>query len=384
MPMNCVRLIVADLRRFIYVNGNQMGAILQKRREIKMAIRVGIIGTGFGAQVHAPILQRHPDYSVAAISGIRPGRAGSEAAKHGIPYAFDDWRRMIAEIPLDLVVVASSPDQHRKMTVAALEAGCHVVCEKPPAMNAFEVQAMKEMARRRGRSVFINFEWRYLPQRQAVNRLLEQKAPGETVHVSWSEAWALWPRIQADDNGWQWQAGKGGGMLGAVGSHMLDALQFWFGPFRTVEGFTSRLVHHRRGAHGMEASTADDSFFVHGAFEQGATYALQFIAAAAGRSPRVEIFGKDGTVLLEGDKLAMAAAGSTRYTPLPVDQPMDASSFPGPARGYVHAQWMFYQDLAEAMRGASKPSLATLKDAERVQAAIDKINGGKGSVPGHE
>ncbi|WP_052703064.1 Gfo/Idh/MocA family protein [Paenibacillus beijingensis] len=339
-----------------------------------MAIQAGIIGTGFGAQVHAPILQQHPAYNVTAISAIRPGRAANEAANHGIPNAFNDWRRMISDLPLDLIVVASSPDFHMEMTIFALEAGCHVVCEKPPALNAAEVRAMKEIAKRHNRKVFMNFEWRYLPQRQAIKRILEHNELGDIFHVNWSEAWPLWPKIKEDDNGWQWRAENGGGMLGAVGSHMIDALQFWFGPFLTVQGFTSRHVHERRGRNGMEPSTADDSFFVHGAFERGGTYALQFIMASAGRAPRIEIFGTKGSLILEGEKLTMAGAASDQYIPVHVDQPMDASSFPAAIKGYVHAQWMFYHDLAEVVAGGFKPALATLSDAEKVQTAIDKIN----------
>jgi predicted dehydrogenase len=154
-------------RPFYYYFANTIYNVTKGR--CVMTIRVGIIGAGYGAQVHAPILQRHPDYEVLAISSLRPGRADTVATSLGIPNACYDWHSMLNDIPLD--------------------------------------------------------------ERQAVKKALEDHTIGDIFHVNWTEAWPLWPRIRDDQNSWQWQVEKCGGMLGAVGSHMIDALQHWFGPF---------------------------------------------------------------------------------------------------------------------------------------------------------
>lgn len=345
-----------------------------------MGYRTGIIGTGFGAQVHAPLLMKHPDFDVVALSSIRPGRAEKIAQVAGIPHAFDDWRRMIEETPLDVVVVASQPALHLDMTRFALQSGLHVLCEKPPALHGSEVSEMQSLAQICDRIVAMNFEWRYLPERQAVKQLLQDGAIGEIFHVDWSEARPLWPKIKEEPYGWQWEADSGGGMLGAIGSHMIDALYHWFGPVsRNVNGFTKNHVHERRNGSGYTSTNAEDSFLMNGEFENGTTFSLQFIAAAVGRAPRIEIFGSEGTLILEGTNLSMALLGQNDFVPVPMKAPMDASSFPKEIRGYVHAQWMLYNDLSAALSGAEPVDLPGLNSAAVVQGIMDQVRANRGS-----
>ncbi|WP_223067186.1 Gfo/Idh/MocA family protein [Paenibacillus caui] len=336
-----------------------------------MTFSVGIIGTGFGAQVHVPILQRHPDYSVMAISSMRPGRAEAEAQKYGIPSAYSNWRQMLRDTLLDLVVIATSPDHHHEMAAASLQAGIPVLCEKPPALNAAEMETLRNVSAQAGLVAAFNFEWRYLPERQKIGSILGSGQLGTIFHVHWSEAWPLWPRIRDEENSWQWQKHKGGGMLGAVGSHMIDALLHWFGPFANIHGFTTNHVEQRKGPHGMEPSTADDSFFLHGTFKKGASFSLQFITAAVVRKSVLEIFGSEGTLSLEGSELRCALQPNKEFTAIQYDKPMDSSSFPRSIQPYIHAQWMLYNDLAKALAGRLPPSLPIVADALRVQEAMD-------------
>lgn len=98
-----------------------------------MSIRAGVIGTGFGAMVHAPVLKVHPAYEFVAIASIRPGRAEQAATAHGISKAYDDWLQMLHENNLDLIVIATKPCLHVEMVERALATSHHVLCEKPLA-----------------------------------------------------------------------------------------------------------------------------------------------------------------------------------------------------------------------------------------------------------
>jgi predicted dehydrogenase len=142
----------------------------------ELKIRTGIIGTGFGAQVHAPILLRHPEFELKAISSIRAGRADKVSKELGIPFSFDNWKEMIDEVDLDLVVIASEPASHMEMTIYAVNSGANVLCEKPPALNDSQVTEMNKAAELQNKIVSINFEWRYLPERQAIQGY---------VHAQW-------------------------------------------------------------------------------------------------------------------------------------------------------------------------------------------------------
>jgi predicted dehydrogenase len=332
-----------------------------------LAIRTGIIGTGFGAQVHGPVLKRHPEYELVAISSIRPGRAQAAAERLGLSQAYQDWRRMIAEARLDLAVIASEPSLHSEMSLACLEAGLHVLCEKPPALNADQASAMHCAARRAGRIAAINFEWRFSPERQAIKRILDAGKLGALYHVDWAEAWPLRPQKRKARSEWETVSGKGGGMLGAVGSHMIDALQYWFGPMKLYHGFTAR-----ESIPGPEG--ANDSFFVHGIWPDGGSFALQFIASSTIRPARLEIHGSGGTLLLHDKQLTFASSGSSGYKAVPVEQPLDARLFAPEIRGYIHAQWSLYGELARAIRGEEAPALPAFEDGVRVQRVMDTIN----------
>lgn len=338
-----------------------------------MGIRVGIIGTGYGARVHAPVLLKHPDYELVALSGVRPGRARAEAERLSIPQAFDDWKKMIEESALEMVVIASEPMVHADMTTASLEAGVHVLCEKPPALNLAEVKAMKRVADVKDRHLFINFEWRYLPERQAIKRLLEEGSLGDVIHVHWREARGMLDRIREAENTWLWKAERGGGMLGAIGSHMIDALHHWFGDLETVQGQLVRQIKTRRGEHGPEESTADDSFMFLGMFQKGGTCSAQFISSAIGVEPRLEIFGTKGTLVLEGNLLRIATTPSAEFKDVELPKRMDESGFPAAIQAYIHPQWTLYTELARALAGEKRDSLPDFDDAIRVQSVLDQL-----------
>ncbi|MCL6601165.1 MAG: Gfo/Idh/MocA family oxidoreductase, partial [Alicyclobacillus macrosporangiidus] len=174
-----------------------------------MPIRVGIIGTGFGATVHAPILKQHPKYDLVSIASMRPGRATDVAVDLGIPNAYDDWRQMMNAGGLDLIVIATKPGLHAEMVEHALSTSHHVLCEKPPALNGSEAERMAEVSHGSARVAAMNFEWRYLPERQAVQRILNGRQLGDIIQVNWSEVWPLWPQIRESEASWHWLAEEG-------------------------------------------------------------------------------------------------------------------------------------------------------------------------------
>ncbi len=131
-------------------------------------IRVGVIGTGFGAAVHIPALKHLPEFEVAAVCSRRAARARSVAAEHKIPTVCTDFREMVNDQEIDAVVVAAPPYLHHQMTLAALEAGKHVLCEKPMARNLAEARDMVKMAERAGVAAMVNHEFRFLPLRSRI------------------------------------------------------------------------------------------------------------------------------------------------------------------------------------------------------------------------
>lgn len=338
-----------------------------------MSIRIGIIGTGFGATIHAPILKQHPAYDLMAIAGMRPGRAEQAASAQDIPKAYDDWRQMLSDGDLDLIVIATKPGLHAEMVEHALATSHHVLCEKPPALNVTEAEKMTKATHESGKVVAMNFEWRYLLERQAVGRILNEHQLGDIVHVNWSEVWSLWPQIRDSEASWDWSAEEGGGMLGAIGSHIIDALCHWFGSFSHIQGQAVNHVPRRKNGQEWMKTTAEDSFSFVGRLEFETAFAVNCTVAAAGRPPQVEIVGTEGTLRIEGQELTVATVSSKEFQPVELESLMDTSAFPKEVQGYVHSQWRLYDDLARAVGGEHCPDLPTMDDALRVQAVMDAV-----------
>src|SRR5687768_3073330 len=111
-------------------------------------VRVGVVGTSrYADLMHLPNLKSHPRADLVAICGRNQERAGAMAQKYGIAQVYDDYRAMLERGGLDAVVVATPDDLHYPITMQALDAGQHVLCEKPLALTAAQARAMYERAR---------------------------------------------------------------------------------------------------------------------------------------------------------------------------------------------------------------------------------------------
>src|SRR5262245_25576981 len=134
-------------------------------------IRVGVIGTGWTANIQAPAFQALPnDFEVVALTSARRERAEAAAAKLGIPNVFTDYREMLALPGLDAVYVGAPPHLHHEMTLAAAAAGKHLICEKPTALDAGQAREMIGAARAAGVTAMLGFEFRWHPARWYLTR----------------------------------------------------------------------------------------------------------------------------------------------------------------------------------------------------------------------
>src|ERR1700687_1107576 len=143
-----------------------------------MALRVGIVGTGFGARVQVPGF-RAAGFEVTAICSAHLDRARTAAEQAGIPVAVDAVSDLVGRSDVDVVCVSSPPTLHREHTLAALDAGKQVIREKPMARDSAHARAMLATAERAGVVHAIDHEFRYTPARLKVKELIEAHAVGE-------------------------------------------------------------------------------------------------------------------------------------------------------------------------------------------------------------
>src|SRR3954466_3075924 len=142
-------------------------------------IRVGIIGTGFGASIHLTALRESDDFETVAICSRRPERARAAALDHSVSVHSSDFRELVRDERIDAVIVATPPHLHHSMTIAALEAEKHVLCEKPMARTLAEAKDMQRIADRVGSVAMINHQLRFLPLRARIHELIHEGFIGE-------------------------------------------------------------------------------------------------------------------------------------------------------------------------------------------------------------
>jgi predicted dehydrogenase len=348
-------------------------------------VRIGFIGSGFARRVQLPALAFVPGTKAIAVASGKRANAEAVAREFGVPHVYDDGSQLARSPDVDLVVVSSTPDSHARYAIAALEAGKHVLCEKPMALDGYEAAKMVEAAERRPRQVaWIDHELRYEPNRRRVRELIRSNAIGELRHIELS----LKPYLRGDgrpqptDAPWNWwyDAARGGGLLGAVGSHLIDLCRFWSGgEITTVAGRVESFVSERRDESGIvRPVTADDyaSCVLGTSSGVAATITLSAVAHH-GPGHFCQITGSEATLQLTGEtRLEMGKAGAPLED---ISAPDDLWEKTKPNNMWARAFVRLMREMVQAIRatpGSGEP--ATFRHGWQVQRVLDAIRAGGG------
>ena len=186
-------------------------------------LRIGVVGLGMGRH-HVRGFKEHPAAEVVAVADTDAHRLHEMANELGVPGRYTNAADMIHRERLDVVSIATPNKFHAPLTLAALEAGCHVLCEKPMAMNATEARQMLAAAARAGRRLMINFSYRFTEQSWALKKEVESGVLGEVYFAR-----TIWHRRRGLPGFGGWFGQKelsGGGPLIDLGVHRLD-LALW-------------------------------------------------------------------------------------------------------------------------------------------------------------
>ena len=262
---------------------------------------IGIIGVGFGAQVHVPGF-RSEGWEVAAICSRTREKAQKAADEAGIASVYTDPMELIRRDDLAAIAIITPPGAHHRLSIMALDAGKHVLCEKPFAMDAKQAEEMRAAADKSGRTAMIAHEFRHTPQRAYIRQLLADGYIGKfqlcTMELFLDRYVSPEPRPLS----WNAYKSEGGGLLGALGSHYIDALRFWFGEIATVSGwlaaFRPDVVDAATGK--IVKAETDDTFSFTVTFKSGgmATMTSSFAATPA-RGAKIAVMGDRGTLIAE-------------------------------------------------------------------------------------
>lgn len=219
-------------------------------------LKVGVVGLGYAGVTHAESYLRLPGVEVVALAGKEAERLVSLGQSLGIPHLYDDWTDLVALDELDIVSVATPNALHGPISIAALEAGKHVFCEKPLAVHAEEARRMGEAARRADRVLEVAFNHRRRADVQYLARYLAEVGIGDIYHVR-----ASWKRRSGIPGLASWFTNKslaGGGALIDLGPHVLDIVLFLLGEPRVTT--VSAVTHGALGRAGYGAMDREAQF----------------------------------------------------------------------------------------------------------------------------
>ncbi|WP_216827408.1 Gfo/Idh/MocA family protein [Alkalihalobacterium elongatum] len=341
-------------------------------------IRVGIIGTGFGSKVHAPIMKNHPDFEVVAISSVHRGSLEDVEKETGITAVYSNWKKMLEQESLDLLSIASAPYLHHEMAVEGLKRKLHIYCEKPMAFDARQSQEMLEAKSKAGLFGFINFEFRFLPARQKVKEILSSGQLGEILHIQYKCTFNGYQSLSKNKRGWLGQQQFGGGMLGAIGSHMFDSLLWWTGhKVRDIYGQLPIHIPSVTSDGETEVRTAEDAFQTTGTFDTGATFSVELTSAAHHKANqwRLEVFGTNGTLIMTDDQYVEVGIGDSQLTPVElsakIQEPINLSAR---ALSYYQAFYPMLDAVSQTIKdNTPHPHVPTFEHGHEVQIILDAI-----------
>jgi predicted dehydrogenase len=331
-------------------------------------IRVGVVGTSWWTDpFHLAKLKEVSGADLAAVCGRNRSRAEEMAAKYAIPQVYTDYQDMIEHGNLQALVVAAPDDLHYPITMAALDAGLHVFCEKPLASNTNQAKAMMDKAEQMGVKHMVCYTFRYFSVHRYLHELIGQGYLGRIYQINFRHMFDYGP-----DFVWRFDKSRANGILGDLGSHMIDMARWLVGEIAQVSGQRSSFIT-RTGPDGQTVDSANDAATLALRFVNGAQGVIQVnaVAQVTGEDSQVvTLFGEEGT--LEGRCFKGEDRGEVRgfrrgdkntqilenpYKVLPPDDPI--SSVPLGHRSFIDS--ILFDRVTEP----------TFLDGYRAQQVID-------------
>ncbi|XZN94318.1 MAG: Gfo/Idh/MocA family protein [Microcoleus sp.] len=276
-------------------------------------IGVAVVGTGFGQKIHIPGFQAHHRTEVVAVYHRNLDKAQAIASSQNIPYACNSIEDIIAIPEVAAVSISTPPFLHFEMAKKVLAAGKHLLLEKPTALTANEARELYKLTNKSQTNpespsaktiATMDFEFRFIPSWQMLAELLATGYVGEKRLIKID--WLVSGRADAN-RPWNWysQKDKGGGVLGATGSHVFDYINWLFGPVKRlsgqlITGISARPDPDELGK--LKPVDADDSCTLMLELADGTPCQVCLSSVTyQGRGHWVEIYGSKGTLVLGSD-----------------------------------------------------------------------------------
>ena len=349
-------------------------------------IRLGLIGASvsgtWSSRSHLPAVQASADIELMAVCTTRAESADAARQAFGARLAFDDYRKMIASPEIDAVAVVVRVPSHYEPTKAALEAGKHVYCEWPLGRSTSEAVEVAALAEAQGLVTAVGLQARVNPALMHLKELVEDGYIGEmmAVHVSMIRDGVL---TRPSHRTWQRDAELGANTLTIANGHTIDAMRFVTGDFARLSAAVATEARQwlDTGTNIWLDVTSPDNIAVSGRLGNGAVVSSHVgHIPYAGSGYRMEIYGRDGTLVASGDDspqlgevVLHGAKGGSKLAPISVPERFTVASSGTPI-GEARNVGQMYALFARAIRG-DKAQLPHFGTAVELHRLVDAIKG---------
>ena len=369
------------------------------------ALGVAMIGYAFMGKAHSNAWRNVasyfdvPAFEQKVLVGRDAAAVAEAAAKYGWQETATDWRTVIDRDDIHVVDICAPGWMHAEIAIAALEAGKHVLLEKPLANTLAEAEAITaaaQAARAKGVQSMVGFNYRRVPALALAKELVGEGRLGaiRQVRAAYLQDWL------ADETApMTWRLKKetaGSGALGDIASHAVDQVLFLLGDRVTeVSGRLQTFVDRRPGAEGLEDVTVDDAAWATLHLASGAIASVEASRVATGRknSLQIEIYGDKGALRFDLENLnelqfldATAPAREQGFRRIVVTEPehpyVDAWWPQGHIIGWEHTFTHEVRDLLLAIDGGTppSPSFEDGLEVQRILAAVEESAAAKSAL----
>jgi predicted dehydrogenase len=369
------------------------------------ALGVAMIGYAFMGKAHSNAWRNVgsffdvPAFEQKVLVGRDAGQVAEAAAKYGWAESATDWHSILERDDIHIVDICTPGWMHAEIAIAALEAGKHVLVEKPLANTLAEAEAMTDAARTardRGVQSMVGFTYRRVPALALARELIGEGRLGTVRHV---RAAYLQDWLSDAEAPMTWRLNKetaGSGALGDIASHAIDQVLFLLGdPVTEVSGRLHTFTPQRPGRHGTEEVTVDDAAWATLALASGAIASVEVSRVATGQknSLKLEIYGDKGSLLFDLENLnelgfldATVPVREQGFRRILVNEPehpyLEAWWPQGHIIGWEHTFTHQIRDFLTAIstREAPSPSFEDGLNVQRILAAVEESANAKSSI----
>ncbi len=271
--------------------------------ENQAKIGVAVIGTGFGVKVHIPGFIAHPRTEVVAVYHRDLDTAQAIATAHNIPQKSDNIAEIVALPSVAAVSISTPPFLHYEMAKTVLQAGKHLLLEKPLTLNVAQAKQLYQLTQTTPSTATVDFEFRFVPAWQMLAEMLSSGYVGQKRLIKID--WLVSGRADAT-RPWNWysQVDCGGGALGALGSHVFDYIHWLFGPVLRLNARLSTAISQRPDPTTGELKLVDtdDTCMLMLELADGTPIQVSISTAVyAQRTHCLEVYGDRGTLVLASE-----------------------------------------------------------------------------------